>query len=87
MNSQIIGIAAGICTGISLLPQLVKMVRERTSQDISSAMLVCLLIGLMLWITYGAMKQDWPIIVTNAFSLLINCCILLLNYRYRNQGG
>ncbi len=82
MGSQIIGIAAGICTGISLLPQLIKMLREKSSQDISVVMLMCLLVGLILWIIYGCMKNDWPIIVTNAFSLLVNCCILVLNRWY-----
>ena len=79
MNAQMIGIAAGVFTGISLLPQLIKLVKEKKSQDISIGMLICLLIGLALWVVYGIKKQDWPITVTNSFSLLVNCCIIGLN--------
>lgn len=80
---KIVGIAAGIFTGVSLLPQLIKIVKEKESQDISVIMLVCLLIGLTLWVVYGYLKTDWPIIITNAFSIIINCCILFLNHRYK----
>ncbi|HEY1008463.1 MAG TPA: SemiSWEET transporter [Daejeonella sp.] len=86
METQIVGIAAGCFTGVSLLPQLIKMVKEKSSQDISIVMLVCLLIGLCLWIIYGIMKEDWPIILTNAFSLLVNCCIIILNSVYKKSG-
>lgn len=85
MKTEIIGITAGIFTGISLLPQLVKLIREKQAQDISILMLVCLLVGLSLWVVYGIYKKDWPIIITNAFSLLVNCCLILLNFIYRRR--
>jgi MtN3 and saliva related transmembrane protein len=65
---QIIGITAGICTSISLLPQLIKMRKEKQVEDISLFMLLILFMGLALWIYYGMLKIDWPIIVTNSFS-------------------
>lgn len=85
MSTEMTGIIAGIFTGISLLPQLVKLVRERKPQDISALMLTALLIGLSLWVVYGIQKQDWPIIVTNSFSLLVNCCLIVLNFYYRKR--
>jgi MtN3 and saliva related transmembrane protein len=35
-----------------------------------------LLTGLLLWVTYGCMRNDWPIIICNAFSALF-CGIVL----------
>lgn len=49
-------------------------------------MLGCLLIGLIIWIIYGIIKQDWPIIITNSFSLLVNCIIMVLNFKYKRVG-
>lgn len=85
MSTEMIGIVAGIFTGVSLLPQLIKLIRERKPQDISWLMLTALLIGLSLWVVYGIRKQDWPIIATNSFSLLVNCCLLVLNFYYRKR--
>jgi len=45
-QTQVIGIIAGICTGVSLLPQLIKIIKEKKADDISWFMLFILLTGL-----------------------------------------
>ena len=83
--SQVIGIVAGICTGISLLPQLIKIVREKKVEDLSWFMLIILMAGLAGWVWYGILKEDYPIIITNSFSLLVNCTIIFFRFRYRKK--
>ena len=78
-----IGLGASICTGISLLPQLLKIYKEKKAADISYPMLMILFVGLALWIWYGVEKNDWIIIVANAVSLLINSAIFILNHKYK----
>jgi len=82
-QTEIVGIAAGICTSSSLLPQLVKMVRGKKAEDISLFYLLILFTGLGLWIWYGILRQDVPILVTNGFSLVINGIIIVLGIRYK----
>ena len=79
---QYVGIDAGVLTGISLLPQLVKVIREKKGESVSLLMLVVLLAGLSGWIWYGILKNDYPIIVTNAFSFLTNLAIIILSLHY-----
>jgi MtN3 and saliva related transmembrane protein len=81
----IIGIIASACTGISLLPQLLKMIREKKSEGVSSIMLIVLFAGLGFWIYYGFLKMDWIIIISNSVSLMINITIAILTLIYRNQ--
>jgi len=81
--TTIIGICAGVCTGISLLPQLVKIIREKKANDLSLFYLLILLAGLVLWIWYGIRKTDTPIIATNAVSLVMNVVIIVLSTRYK----
>jgi MtN3 and saliva related transmembrane protein len=80
-----IGIAAGIFTGVSMLPQLVKIIKEKNAEGVSPVMLTVLIIGLALWVWYGARREDWPIIITNAFSLVVNTAILVLKAVYRGR--
>ncbi len=88
MNSQtLIGIAASICTALSLLPQLVKIVKEKKASDISYWMLAILIAGLILWIIYGTMDGDYIIIVSNAVSLLINISVFTLNVYYSKRSS
>ena len=81
--TQIIGLAAGICTACSLLPQVVKTWKEKKAEDVSLLMLFVLQAGLILWIVYGIKKDDLPIIVTNCFSLLVNIVMTILRIRYK----
>ena len=83
---QYIGIAAGIFTATSMLPQLFKIVKEKCADGVSIKMLLVLLAGLVLWVWYGVVKEDWPIIITNSFSLLVNTAILILRQVYKERG-
>jgi MtN3 and saliva related transmembrane protein len=84
--SQYIGIAAGVLTGVSLLPQLFKIIKEKKADSISFGTLAVLLAGLCVWVVYGILKNDYPIIVTNSFSLVTNIIIVILTKKYRGQG-
>ncbi len=84
--SQYIGIAAGILTGVSLLPQLIKIIKEKRANSISFGMLAVLLAGLCVWVVYGVLKKDYPIIVTNSFSLLTNIIMVVLTAKYKDRS-
>lgn len=79
----LIGIAAGILTSVSMLPQLIKVIKEKDVQTLSPVMIVVLLVGVSLWVVYGIMKLEWPIILSNAFSVLVNATLLTYYCIYR----
>lgn len=83
---QIIGIAAGSCTALSLIPQVVKIAKEKKAEDISVAYLLILLSGLCLWITYGVLRKDPPVIITNIVSLIVNIATIVLGIKYKNKS-
>jgi MtN3 and saliva related transmembrane protein len=78
-----VGIGAGALTAFSLVPQLLKLIREKKADDISYLMLVILLAGLSAWIWYGILKDDLPIMITNAFSFSINVLIIIFSAKYK----
>ena len=83
--TKIVGIAAGIFTGTSMLPQLIKIFKEKKASQVSVSMLIILVAGLSLWVWYGFLKEDWPIIATNLFSLVVNLTMIILRFKYRNR--
>lgn len=83
--SNYVGIGAGIFTACSLLPQLFKIVKEKKAEAISFFMLFILLSGLGGWVWYGILKNDWPIIITNSFSIIINLLIIYFSARYKKK--
>jgi MtN3 and saliva related transmembrane protein len=81
MHENILGIIAGILTSAAMVPQLIKVLKEKNADDISWVMLLVLISGLSLWVWYGFLQDELPIILSNAFSVLLNitlliCCII-----------
>ena len=85
-TESIVGIVAGVLTGVSMIPQLVKMIREKKATDISLPMLLILLSGLAMWVWYGILKKDIPIIATNGFSIVVNLLIIIMSSFYKSNG-
>lgn len=81
--TEIVGLAAGVCTAISLVPQVIKTIKEKEAEDVSLTMLLVLGAGLALWIVYGIKRNDLPIIATNSFSLLVNIVMVILRIKYK----
>ena len=83
--SEVLGIAAGVLTAASMVPQVVKMIQEKKASQVSILMILVLIGGICLWIWYGLLKDDKPIVYTNAFSLMVNIFLVVLRIRYRNN--
>ncbi|MGK2861596.1 MAG: SemiSWEET transporter [Chitinophagaceae bacterium] len=81
----LIGIFAGIFTSVSLIPQLFKIIKEKKAEDISYFMLLILLTGLAGWVWYGIVKKDYPIIITNSFSFLVNSATIFFTFRFKKK--
>ena len=84
---QALGIAAGACTALSLLPQVIKMFKEKKAEDLSVAYLFILLSGQILWIVYGSLRKDPPVVVTNIVSLTVNLITIFLGLKYKRNPG
>ena len=79
----ILGLVAGTLTTISFLPQLLKAWKSRSTHDISIGMFSLLAAGIVLWIVYGVVTADVPVIVANSVTLVFVGLILALKLRYR----
>lgn len=77
MNVQILGLIAGALTAIASMPQLIKVIKTKNVDDISWLMLVILISGLSLWVWYGFEQDELPIILSNAFAVLINITLFI----------
>lgn len=76
---QIFGLSAALFTTISNIPQALKIIKTKETKSVSTSSYVALLIGLILWVFYGFMRDDLPIIISNAISAVITAVVLFLN--------
>jgi MtN3 and saliva related transmembrane protein len=82
MKTEIIGLIAGILTACSLLPQLIKTLKEHKTEGVSVFIFILLMCGTGLWVYYGILRDDLPLIITNAFSFVLNVTMLGLKIKY-----
>ena len=78
MNLQdILGLAAAVLTTGSFVPQAVLTLRTRDVSGISLGMYGAFTAGVALWLAYGLMLRDWPIVLANAVTLVLAATILV----------
>jgi MtN3 and saliva related transmembrane protein len=76
-----IGLIAGVFTTGSILPQLIKILKSRHTRDISLLMYIFLTLGVLLWLIYGLIINELPIILANGASLLLTTGVLILKMK------
>jgi MtN3 and saliva related transmembrane protein len=82
MNLNLLGYIAGSLVVLSLLPQVVKSWKTKSTKDISLARYVVYIVGLMLWILYAILIHNGPVAVMNAIGLVLASVILYLKLRH-----
>ena len=86
MNEELLGLIAGGLTSIAMMPQLIKVLKEKNAEDISLVTLLVLITGLSLWVWYGFLNDELPIILSNAFAVLVNITLLICSFIYKNKN-
>ena len=81
-SAMLIGLAAGFLTTVSLVPQAMKIWKTRSAKDVSKRMFIAFCAGVALWLVYGILQSEIPIIVWNAVSLALGLAILGMKLRF-----
>lgn len=81
MSVTLIGLLAAFCTTIAFLPQVIKTWRTRSTKDISLAMFLVFTTGIFLWLVYGVMLRDVPLIAANGITFVLSGTMLYFKLR------
>jgi MtN3 and saliva related transmembrane protein len=81
---QLIGLAAGSCTTAAFIPQVIKTWKSRSAKDLSLGMFSIFCTGVVLWLAYGFLIRDIPVIVANMVTLILASFLLVLKLRWKH---
>ena len=79
-----VGLIAGSCTTIAFLPQVLKTWKTRSAKDLSLGMFTIFTLGVALWLLYGLLRNDIPIIVANLLTLLFALTLLYFKLKWKD---
>lgn len=78
---QLLGMTAGSISAITFLPQVIKTWKTKSADDISLLMFTFATISVIMWLIYGIILKDIPIIYTN--SLVLICSVIMLYFKFK----
>jgi MtN3 and saliva related transmembrane protein len=77
-----LGLLAALLTTSAFLPQVLHTLATRDTRGISLRMYVIFTAGVVLWLVYGLLTDDLPLIIANAVTLVLAGAILVLKLRH-----
>ena len=88
MNPTTIGLIAGTLTSLAAIPQVIKTLKSGHVRDISIWQPLLLTIGVALWMIYGILISDLPLIIANITPLVCNALLTGMKIYYgRNDSS
>jgi MtN3 and saliva related transmembrane protein len=79
---DIFGFIAGTLTTIALVPQVWRLFKLKSAQEISLPFTLMFLFGGIFWLTYGIMLAQLPLIFANAISLVLVSLMLFAKLKW-----
>lgn len=79
----VIGLLAATLTTVAYVPQVLRAWRTRSTHDISLPMFMLMSAGIALWLAYGVLINDLPLIAANLVTLILVLSVLYFKLRYK----
>lgn len=73
--------ASALCTLI-LVPQIIKALTTRHTDDVSMFMLILSVLGNAFWVAHAVMMQNLPLIVGGSLIALMSVVLIIAKYAY-----
>lgn len=80
-----IGTAGGIVSSVTFLPQVVKIWKTKSAKDLSMMTLFFLILNVSLWLFYGLLKTDFPLIITNSIVLTMILIMVYFKIKFKED--
>lgn len=81
MEILVAGVAVTLTTA-AFLPQAWHIIRLKETRAISLYMFASFATGVAFWFAFGIMIANWPIIISNAITLVLALAIIAMKLRY-----
>ena len=80
---EIIGFVAATLGVISFLPQVLKILKSRSAEAVSSLMYIICCTSVALWFVYGIMIKSPPLIIANGLIFVLAFSILIMKFIWK----
>ena len=79
----ILGMTAGFLTTIAFLPQVIRIWKLKEAKDLSLLTFLMFTTGIVIWLVYGLLRGDLPLIIFNAITAVLAGIILYFKIKFK----
>lgn len=83
----LIGLIAGALTTVSFVPQIIKIAKTKHVKDLSLFMYLIMLTGIILWLVYGILIREMPVIAANTVTVLLCSYVIVMKLIYDGKDS
>ena len=84
-SQDVFGFIGGVLTTAAMVPQVVKLYKIKSAQEISLAFTLLLLAGMLCWLGYGILSRLFPVILWNTIGATLVATLLYAKLKYGRQ--
>jgi MtN3 and saliva related transmembrane protein len=84
---DILGLVAGAITTGSLVPQVIRVFRLKTSREISLYFTILFIVGDSAWLFYGIYFKLMPVVLWNVLAIILAFLLLIGKLKYDSRAG
>jgi MtN3 and saliva related transmembrane protein len=74
----------GVVMALSPLLQVRRILRQRSSREVSIGYFCLLLVGFALWVAYGVSTANLTVVVPNSIAFTVGCLTIGVSARHRS---
>lgn len=86
ITAATVGYIASLLSVLNQFPQAIKVFRTKDTHSISLVMYCIVVVAITMWLVYGLMLNDGPLIWANALSLIPIVYIFIIKLKNTIQG-
>jgi MtN3 and saliva related transmembrane protein len=79
----LLGLMAGTLTTFAFVPQVIKVIKTKSTKDISLWMFIIFCTGVFSWLVYGIFIHDLPVVAANFVTFILALIILIYKLKYK----
>jgi len=82
---QITGHVGAFLSSITFIPQVYKVWKTKSVQDLSLAMMLIVASSTLIWLVYGIALMLWPVILANGFIFFLSLLLIYFKFAYSKK--
>lgn len=84
-GSEIVGLVAGFGTTFAVVPDLVRMLKRRSSRGVTPTMPAIMAVFQVVWIYYGVLIGSRPVVMWNVVAVVINALSVAAYFHFARR--